>query len=240
MMGNYKFSILIFFCFNTLFTQLPFQVGEKLIYDIDFRIFNAGKATLEIQQDTINGENVFKITAITRTNSFLDRFYKVRDRIDAWIAPVQFSLIKVQKKIRERKYKKDHTAVINHQDSTAITGNKTIKLPGMVMDPTSAIYYFRTLNIELDDQYRFYSYDNGKVKEVMVQLSEMNNVSVPAGIFDCFIIEPTAVSGKLLKNEGEMKIWISKDSQRLPIKIEQKTNIGNMVLNLREVLKNPG
>ena len=236
-MKKIPYNFIIILWVGLAFSQFPFQTGEKLVYDVDFRIFNAGEATLEIQSDSIAGKEVFKITAITRTNSFLDRFYKVRDRIDAWIDTGEFNLLKVRKKIRERKYKKDHTAVINNLDSTAVTGKKIIKLPGYVMDPTTAIYYFRTLKLELGDQYRFYSYDNGKVKEVLVHLTKMENVSVPAGKFDCFIIEPKAVKGKLLKNDGEMKIWLSKDSRHLPVKIEQKTNIGKMVLNLREVLK---
>ena len=101
----------------------------------------------------------------------------------------------------------------------------------------TAIYYFRTLVLELGKKYQFYSYDNGKVKDIIIHLTKFEEVSVPAGKFKCFVISPSSINGgKLLKNNGEMKIWLSNDNKRLPVKIEQKTNIGTMVLNLRDII----
>ena len=39
----------------------------------------------------------------------------------------------------------------------------------------------------------------------------------------------------LFKNNGVMRIWISDDSLHLPIKIEQNTNIGTMVMKLKQI-----
>ena len=168
MVNNILLKISIIFWIGFSYCQLPFVIGEQLVYDVDFRIFSAGKTTLKIQPDSINGIEVYKITAITKTNSFLDRFYKVRDRVDAWVDTDKFNLLKVKKKIREKKYKSDFTAVININDSTAISKNKITKLPGNVLDPYTAIYYFHTLVLELGKKYQFYSYDNGKVKEIII------------------------------------------------------------------------
>ena len=237
MVNNILLKISIIFWIGFSYCQLPFVIGEQLVYDVDFRIFSAGKTTLKIQPDSINGIEVYKITAITKTNSFLDRFYKVRDRVDAWVDTDKFNLLKVKKKIREKKYKSDFTAIININDSTAISKNKITKLPGNVLDPYTAIYYFRTLVLELGKKYQFYSYDNGKVKEIIIHLTNLEKISVPAGKFECFVISPSSINGKkLLKNNGEMKIWLSNDNRRLPVKIEQKTNIGIMVLNLRDII----
>ena len=39
---------------------------------------------------------------------------------------------------------------------------------------------------------------------------------------------------RILKNSGEMRTWLSNDNLKLPVKIELKTNIGTMVMKLKE------
>ena len=39
---------------------------------------------------------------------------------------------------------------------------------------------------------------------------------------------------RLLKNNGEMRVWLSDDNLKLPVKIEMKTNIGNLIMKLKD------
>ena len=74
------------------------------------------------------------------------------------------------------------------------------------------------------------------MKKVFVNVTKKEKISVPAGTFNCYKIEP--ISGNndpLFKNNGVMRIWISDDSLHLPIKIEQNTNIGTMVMKLKQI-----
>ena len=72
------------------------------------------------------------------------------------------------------------------------------------------------------------------MKEVIVNITAKETVRVSAGIFNCLKIEPVSGDGKpLLKNNGQMRVWLSDDSLRLPVKIEQITNIGTMVMKLK-------
>ena len=61
-------------------------------------------------------------------------------------------------------------------------------------------------------------------------------VRVSAGTFNCLKVEPVSGDGNpLLKNDGQMRVWLSDDSLKLPVKIEQKTNIGTMVMKLKGI-----
>ena len=228
-------SISLILGYNLIFSKIPFKDGEKLIYDLDFRIFSAGEATFEINLDSLNGKEVYKISIKMKTNSFLDRFYKIRNNLNIWVDKFQLHLLKIDKKIREKKYKKKFSATINVSDSTAIVNDKIISLPTMVMDPTAAIYYYRTLDFKIGNKYNFTSYDSGKIKDVELIVKKDKKISVPAGNFNCFELIPSSKDGKsLFKNNGKMKIWISKDDRHLPVKIEQNTNVGKIVLNLKK------
>ena len=76
---------------------------------------------------------------------------------------------------------------------------------------------------------------NGTEK-VEVNITGKEAVQVPAGYFKCLRIEPVSADGTpLLKNNGEMRVWLSDDTHKLPVKIELKTNVGNLVMKLKEV-----
>ncbi|MBC8213566.1 MAG: DUF3108 domain-containing protein [Candidatus Marinimicrobia bacterium] len=219
--------------FSSIF---PNNVGEKLIYKAGFRLFSAGKSTIELQSDTLNGELVYHLISHTETNSFLDRFYKVRDKIDIWVDTLDYTLLKVEKNIREGKYNKEHSAVFFTEDSTVFYDSKFHKLKGRVFDPFSALYFLREQNLNTGQQFQFSIYDNGKIRETVVQVIKYERVSVPAGKFQCLLVSPASADNKsLLKNKGEMRIWFSTDDKKLPVKIEIKTNIGVMKMELTKV-----
>ena len=41
----------------------------------------------------------------------------------------------------------------------------------------------------------------------------------------------------LFKNSGQMRIWLTKDSLKIPIKIEQKLRFGTITLKLNKIEK---
>ena len=111
-MMNKKIFISILFILSILWgSNLPFE-NETLYYSVGFRSFSAGNATLSLRSDTLNNNNTYLLISTLKTNSFLSRFYKVRDVIKSWLSPNDFSLIKINKKIHEGRYKKNHEALL--------------------------------------------------------------------------------------------------------------------------------
>ena len=216
-----------------IWSNVPNFVGEELQYAAGFRFFPAGEAILTFSLDSLNGESVFRLTTSVKTNSFLDAFYEVRDEIQSWLHTDNLSLKKTIQTIREGSYHRDHQSIIQG-DSIAVSGNKIRNLPGRVYDPVSFVYYLRNQDLNLGNSYKFFSYDRKKIKEVIVNITAKETVQVSAGTFNCLKIEPISGDGNpLLKNNGQMRVWLSYDSLRLPVKIEQKTNIGTMVMKLK-------
>ena len=210
-------------------------IGEELKYAAGFRFFPAGEAIITFSLDSLNGESVYRLTTFIKTNTFLDAFYEVRDKIESWLNPENLSLKKTVQTIREGNYHRDHQTMIQG-DSIAVSGEKIRAIPGKVYDPVSFVYYLRGLDLSLGDSYKFFSYNRKKIREVIVNITEEETVHVSAGTFNCLKIEPVSSDGNpLLKNNGQMRVWLSDDSLRLPVKIEQKTNIGTMVMKLKTI-----
>ena len=212
----------------------PNFVGEELKYSAGFRLFPAGNAILSLTLDSLNGKPAFLLATSVKTNSFLDAFYTVRDETLSWLNIMDFSLLKAVKTIREGKYHRNHS-IHTIGDSLLIWNKKYFTITEPVYDPIAFIYFLRSQELSLEDSFHFLSAGEKKVREVWVNITGIEKIKVPAGNFDCLKVEPISPDGKpLLKNNGELRVWLSNDDNKLPVKIEMKTNIGTMVMKLKE------
>ena len=212
----------------------PNFVGEELKYSAGFRLFPAGNAILSLTLDSLNGKPAFLLATSVNTNSFLDAFYTVRDETLSWLNIMDFSLLKAVKTIREGKYHRNHS-IHTIGDSLLIWNKKYFTITEPVYDPIAFIYFLRSQELSLEDSFHFFSAGEKEVREVWVNITGIEKIKVPAGNFDCLKVEPVSPDGKpLLKNNGELRVWLSNDDNKLPVKIEMKTNIGTMVMKLKE------
>ena len=195
----------------------------------------AGETILSIKKDTINENNVYHLKSTTKTNSIIDKLYKIRDNIDILFNQKDFSTIEVIKKINQGGKRKLFKSIINYDSLKAISNRKTIKIPGKVLDPLSSIYYLRNKEIKISDIFEFTTYDNDKLKEVRVVAKNIETISTPNGDYECIVIVPESKNGTLLKNKGSMKIWFSNDISKIPIKIENITKSGKMIMLLKDI-----
>ena len=231
---NFKLIIYPIIVVSLIWSNPNNLIGETLTYEAGFRFFPIGEAELFFSTDTLDGYPFYILRSTVRTNSFLNAIYKVQDEIQSWLNPENLSLKKTMKSIQEGNYSLEHKVVIN--DDTAVWGKNSRKLPGKVYDPVAFVYYLRTQNLDLGNTYRFFPYSHKKIKEVIVNITKREKIQISFGTFTCLKVEPVSSDGEpILKNNGEMRVWLSDDSLKIPIIIEQKTNIGTMVMKLKEI-----
>ena len=209
--------------------------NETLIYNLKFMGIEAGESTLSIRKDTIAEAEVYHLISTTRTNSILDRIYKIRDKINIILDATDLSIKKMEKKMNEGGKKKFFKSIINYDSLLAISNNKTISIPGKILDPFGSIYYLRKKDINISDIFEFNTYDNDKIKKVSVVAKKIESVSTDAGNYECIVIEPYSKEGKLLRNKGSMKIWLSNNIKKIPVKIENQTSAGKMIMTLKAI-----
>ena len=208
--------------------------GEKLVYSAGFRLFDAGEAVFTSQSKILNDESVLLITSTIKTNSFLSRFYKVHDVVKIWSNKEDFTLIKIEKDVNEGSYHLDYSAHVT-EDLKLVSAKKMIQLESKVYDPISAIFMLRKQPLTEGDSYKFTTVENGIIQKVNVMVGGIEKVSVPAGKFNTRQIIPISDDGvPLFKHDGKMKVWYSNDVRHLPVKMEQKTNVGTLILKLKK------
>ena len=113
-----------------------------------------------------------------------------------------------------------------------------IPIAEMVIDIHTLIEIFslRNKQLNINDVYNYSTYSSGKIKNINISVIGYENINTPFGIYESIVLSPKSSDGKsAIKNKGDMKIWLTNDEKRLPIKIEVKLKHGSIVLLLNDI-----
>ena len=209
-------------------------VGEEYKYDVLFGPFKLGKASLKTEKsEIINNEDTYHFQFIVKTSKLGDQLYKIRDEINTWISKNDLSLIKQEKNIREKNFRRQSTTTINN--NIAITNDKEYMLPGKVVDPYGLIMIMRDINIPKNTSKKFLTIDEGKVREIEIKNVGEEKIRTPAGKFDAYTYTPIYNGKSALKNKGDIEISyaIVENNRTIPVNIIIKLKSGVIVLKLK-------
>jgi hypothetical protein len=228
--------------FLSIFTILPgqsawpFQIGERLTYNVSFTGITAGQASLEVVNDTVvNNYHQLHIRFNARTTFPVSSIYTIDDQVDTWLDSKSLYTRKMTKKIRERNYKKDSHTIIDYDQSIAITDGDTVIIDQFLRDSYSLFYFLRTIPLIIGETIDFTAFNGKKITPFQIITKTKETITTMAGTFPCLVVKPFREGTTLLKNKGDMMIWFSDDKNRLPIQIRIKLKYGSMLLKLKDI-----
>ena len=228
--------------FLSIFTILPgqsawpFQIGEKLTYNVSYTGITAGQASLEVVNDTVvNNYHQLHIRFNARTTFPVSSIYTIDDQVDTWLDSKSLYTRKMTKKIRERNYKKDSHTIIDYDQSIAITDGDTVIIDQFLRDSYSLFYFLRTIPLIIGETIDFTAFNGKKITPFQIITKTKETITTMAGTFPCLVVKPFREGTTLLKNKGDMMIWFSDDKNRLPIQIRIKLKYGSMLLKLKDI-----
>ncbi len=214
-----------------------FSPGETLTYDISWsNIVTAGIAVMEVKQETTpDGREILRFLVTSRSVGIVGKFYPLGDTVQSVFDPqtmqsLSFSLRESHgKKTRRRELVFDHalrTVVIRLNDDPP----ETLSIPDPVQDSLSALYYLRTReDFTASKPVTMEVFDSDRSWSVEVQTLGREKVKTPAGEFTA--VKVRAYKG-LFMSEGEIFIWLTDDSRKVPVLIKSTIKIGSLVFTL--------
>lgn len=220
--------------------EKPFQVGERLDFKVYLGFILGGDAHMSIKEiEEVDGRPCYKIVSEARSTPTVDLFYKVRDRIISWRDVNGNFSRRYDKHLREGHWKDDK--IVEYQPEKGITllykGSNTeadtMPLTGLVQDVLSAFYYVRTKDLEVGKSVWIDVHDIEKRYDLEVKILRKERVDVPAGEFECFVLEPLLMSSGIFRREGDMQIWLSDDEHKLPVMMRSKLYFGSVWAKLQ-------
>ncbi|MEO5929967.1 MAG: DUF3108 domain-containing protein [Candidatus Kapaibacterium sp.] len=207
--------------------------GEKLTFDLGYKFITVGQATMQIgpQAVTVNDRPCYDIKFDVRTTSAFDKVFKVRDRYETYVDVDGIFPWRFEQTVREGNYSRDFAANIDQRANVAKTTEGSFKTPAFVHDILSAFYYTRAVDVRSLKKGQSFSVKNfyGKqAYDLRVRVLGREQVEVPAGTFNCVVVEPLVVEGGLFKSEGRIIVYLTDDDRKIPVKVSTKVAIGSI------------
>ncbi|MBI4721044.1 MAG: DUF3108 domain-containing protein [Chitinivibrionia bacterium] len=211
-----------------------FGEGEKLVFSIQYGIVSAGDATMEIKNiAVIDGRPAYHIVSDARSNDVFSLFFKVRDRFESFMDTTRLVSLRYEKHLREGKFKKDEIVHFDHERLLALYNDKELPIHPMTQDVLSALYFVRTLPLEVGQSIAVANHTSGKNYPLVVRVLKKERVTVEAGTFDCIIVEPILHSSGVFKHQGKLTVWLTNDKYRVPVLMKSKVVVGSIAAVLK-------
>jgi len=213
-----------------------FRPGERLTFVLKWTIIPAGEAVLEVlPQEYMAGIEAYHFVLTARSNAFVDAFYMVRDRIDAWSDGAMRQSLLYRKKQHEGSTRRDITVSFDWEDMTVQYINhgearEPIPITAGTFDPLSIFYWSRSSELVVGGRIQRSVTDGKKHVLGVADVVRRETVTVPAGTFDTFLIEPDLahVGGVFEKSpDAKIQLWVTADYRRLPVKLKSKVIVGS-------------
>jgi len=217
------------------------QPGETLTYDVSWsRMLTAGTAVLEIKEERLpDGKPGLKFLVIGRSVGIVDAVYPVYDTVQSIFDPQIMKSLSYSMHQNYNKKKRNLDVIFDHQRKIAIStlnedAPKTLDTPEQVQDGLSFLYYLRTVDeFTIGKVIAINVLDVDKIWSIEVQTLGRETVKTQAGKFSTIKVKTRPLHKGVFQNKGEVFIWITDDSRRVPVLMKSKLAIGSFVFSLR-------
>jgi hypothetical protein len=229
---------------NTAFAQeSSFKDGEWFRFKMSYSgFFKAGNATLSLKETTLDSKPVYHVVGEGWTTGMLKWFFKVKDRYESYFGKTEIKPYKFIRDIDEGGHTKNLEIDFDHSKKTALVFDKeantkkTIKTEPNIQDMVSTYYYLRNSidisKVKVGDEIKvnmFFDEENYGFK--LKYLGE-ETIDTDFGKIETLKFRPYVMAGRVFKEEESLTLWVSKDKNKLPLRIKADLAVGSLRADL--------
>ena len=214
---------------------MPFKAGETARYDVKFGFMHVGEASAQVAgTETVRGRSVWHTIFHVNGGTL---FYHVNDLFESWIdRSTLYSLRFYQtqeegSKSRIKRYEiyPDKLSVIETDK------NPPRQMPGVKdpLDDGSFLFFIRTLPLAVGQSYEFNRYYRPENNPVRIRVVRTERLTVPAGTFDCIVVQPIIKTKGIFSENGHAEVWLTNDARHVVVQMKSQLKFGSINLYLR-------
>ena len=220
-----------------------FKIGEWLKFRIHYGFLNASYATLQVKSHELDGVPVYHVVGNGKTTGFASIFFKVDDTYESFFDKKDGKPYKFIRKIDEGGYTKDIEVNFDHNKDIAVLNDKkkdkkfNFTIQEGIQDLVSAFYFLRN-NYKVEDLIEGESieldllYDDDGVFKFKLKYLGKEVFRTKYGKVECLKFRPYVQSGRVFKEQESLSLWVSNDSNRIPIRIQADLSVGSIKADL--------
>lgn len=231
------------FALSLFSAELPFPVGEELVYSITWIGIPMASATVTTRLEMADGREVLALRMEARTYAFFEHIFKVEDVYETLVDPVTFLPIRYEQNLRERDYRCheittfDYTTRKAHYRQVEGKSEKIYDIKPDSRDIISFMFFMRSAQMQASSKYEYRVLVDEKLYDLFLTTDKTKRIDLPNYDQDVLSLEvkPQAKFDGLFVRKGKAKIWVSLDSRRLLTQARLSTPFGRVSITLHEV-----
>lgn len=240
-----------FLIFLLALTRLPFasasplRVGERLEFRVSWGIFShAGDIIVSAGQETIEGLSHTRVVTETSTRGLIRGLYPFDGRVESLFDDrdgrliAAFALTLTRRRETNASIVFDYgTGVANYVDPLRPERSTEIPIPeGRPMDLITTLINTRFWNIQPGERRPVAVLFDDEFYELVVVAEGIERVRTADGRQPALKLVPQmeAEPKGLFRRGGTVRVWLSADERRLPVRLEVSMKVGTAIALLTE------
>ncbi|WP_421917821.1 DUF3108 domain-containing protein [Marinifilum sp.] len=216
---------------------LAAEKEEHLKYVIHYGIVRGGKASLKLKSDKMNGKEVFHATLTGRTVGLFNTLYRVKDTYESYFDKETLLPVKAIRNIREGSYKRYNEVTFDRDNNQINSQRSGIKnVPEGIHDILSAFYFARAYHfnseLKVGQVVKIQTYFADEEFLLQFRFMGYDHVNSKIGKIKCYKFIPVVQTGRAFEDEDDMKIWISADANKVPVRVQFDLFLGSLRCDL--------
>jgi hypothetical protein len=244
-MKKFLLILLAFVLSNASFaqTESAFEKGEWFQFKMSYSGWmKAGEATLKVNEDVIDGKQVYHVVGKGKTTGAISWFFKVKDRYESYFDKEKLVPYRFIRDIDEGGHTKNIEINFDQKNNKAHVYNikhntrKVIDTKPNVQDMVSTFYYLRNKldvsKLKVDDEIRTDMFFDGENYGFKIKYLGKETLRTAFGKVECLVFRPYVMAGRVFKEEESLTLWVSADKNRIPLRVKADLAIGSLRADL--------
>lgn len=229
-----------------------FDLGEKLEYRVHYGMLNAAVATMEIGEKVVyrNNRPCYKVDVFGKSVGVFDLITRINDNWGTYLDTAAIIPHGAYRILEEGRYRKYEYVDFDHQKEQAITtllDKKTkeprepiiTSIPKNVQDMVSGYYYIRTLDFSKIPEGEVITVDaffDEEKYDFKIRYHGKEMLRTKLGKFNTIVLQPLLPKNGLFTGEDAIKVWISDDANKIPLKVKAKMFVGAVEIDIKQIV----
>ena len=249
------FCFLLSLCAYSQETLNPsFVSGEALEFRVHYGLLNTSYSSLKVADTLFQGTPSYYVKAHGETTGLAKLFFEVDDNYYSIFSKDSIKPLECYRNVHEGKYKVTQKISFDYDAKKAFIDLITIletlqrSITDEIQDIISGFYFFRSLpdKVILNKNVPYeipMIYNNEGAFTFKLRYDGEEKIETIFGEVDCYRFKPYLPSiGRIFNDPNAITIWVTKDKNRIPVKVKAKIVVGSITADLENAtgLKYPG
>jgi hypothetical protein len=209
-------------------TNWPFAIGEQLNYQI---FIGSGATPMGIATFQVKGRSRYferdglYLTVNAQTTNEMSRVFTARDTIDSYVDPQALFPFRTVMNLLEGRRRLNQTLTMNQETGVATSDQGArIEMPVGTHDYVSFFYAVRTLNLAPNRKSVVSMLVENKPKTLFITSLKRETIQLGERALPAIALSITTDDPE--SDKYQLRMWISEDRRRLPLRISCTTQLG--------------